>query len=196
MATAQESVAQQTIQVTGIVKDDAGEPLIGVSVYNAANRKQGTTTDIDGRYTLSVPASGKLTFSYVGFKTTTVDVSGRTHLDISLEPNSESLDELVVVGYGVVRKADLAGSVSVLDNKQFSAQPITQVSDALQGRVSGVNIVSDGLPGGTVRIRIRGANSINKSNDPLYVVDGLVRESGLDGINPEDIASMQILKDA
>ncbi len=196
VATAQESVAQQTIQVTGIVKDDAGEPLIGVSVYNAANRKQGTTTDIDGRYTLSVPASGKLTFSYVGFKTTTVDVSGRTHLDISLEPNSESLDELVVVGYGVVRKADLAGSVSVLDNKQFSAQPITQVSDALQGRVSGVNIVSDGLPGGTVRIRIRGANSINKSNDPLYVVDGLVRESGLDGINPEDIASMQILKDA
>ena len=101
-----------------------------------------------------------------------------------------------MVGYGTVRKADLAGSVSVLDSRNFKDQPITQVSDALQGRVAGVNVVSDGVPGGSVKIRIRGTNSINKSNDPLYVVDGMVRESGLEGINPEDIQSMQILKDA
>lgn len=182
--------------MTGTVTDESGEPLIGVSVFDAANRKTGTTTDIDGRYTINVPANGRLTFTYVGYTATTVNVNGRATVDVSLNSDSQNLDELVVVGYGTVRKADLAGSVSVLDNKQFSAQPITNVSDALQGRVSGVNIVSDGLPGGTTRIRIRGANSINKNNEPLYVVDGLVRESGLDGINPEDIASIQILKDA
>ena len=106
------------------------------------------------------------------------------------------MGEVVVVGYGTVRKADLAGSVAVLDNKSFKDQPITQASEALQGRVSGVNVVSSGVPGGAVKIRIRGNNSINKSNDPLYVVDGMVRESGLEGINPEDIKSMQVLKDA
>lgn len=102
----------------------------------------------------------------------------------------------MVIGYGAVKKADLAGSVSVMDNKAFRDQPITQASDALQGRMSGVNVVSDGIPGGSVKIRVRGTNSINKSNDPLYVVDGIVRESGLEGINPEDIQSMQVLKDA
>ena len=90
----------------------------------------------------------------------------------------------------------MAGSVAVLDNKNFKDQPITQVADALQGRVSGVHVENSGVPGGSVKIRIRGANSISKSNDPLYVVDGIVRESGLDGINPEDIRSMQVLKDA
>lgn len=188
--------AQQTITVTGTVTDESGEPLIGVSVYNASTHLVGATTDINGRYSIKVPTNGKLKFTYVGFKPLTVKTDGRNEVNVTMQTDSETLDELVVVGYGTVRKADLAGSVSVLDNKQFAAQPITQISDALQGRVAGVNIVSDGLPGGNVRIRIRGANSINKSNDPLYVVDGLVRESGLDGINPEDIASMQILKDA
>ena len=90
----------------------------------------------------------------------------------------------------------MAGAVAVLDNKSFKDQPITQVSDALQGRVSGVQVENSGVPGGSVKIRVRGSGSINKSNDPLYVVDGIVRESGLDGINPEDIQSMQVLKDA
>lgn len=113
-----------------------------------------------------------------------------------LKEDSQSLDEVVVVGYGTVRKADLAGSVAVLDNKAFKDQPITQVSDALQGRVSGVQVQNSGVPGGTVKIRVRGSGSINRSNDPLYVIDGIVRESGLTGLNPEDIQSMQILKDA
>lgn len=113
-----------------------------------------------------------------------------------LKEDNQSLDEVVVVGYGTVRKADLAGSVAVLDNKAFKDQPITQISDALQGRVSGVQVQSSGVPGGTVKIRVRGSGSINRSNDPLYVIDGIVRESGLTGLNPEDIQSMQILKDA
>ena len=109
---------------------------------------------------------------------------------------SQLLSDVVVIGYGTVKKADLAGSVAVMDNKAFKDQPITQASDALNGRMAGVNVVSDGIPGGSVKIRVRGSNSITKSNDPLYVVDGMVRESGLDGINPEDIQSMQVLKDA
>lgn len=113
-----------------------------------------------------------------------------------MKEDSQNLDELVVVGYGVVRKADLAGSVAVLDSKNFKDQPIVQVSDALQGRVSGVQVQNSGVPGGTVKIRVRGSGSINRSNDPLYVIDGIVRESGLTGLNPEDIRSMQVLKDA
>ena len=115
---------------------------------------------------------------------------------MTMKEDSQNLDEVVVVGYGTVRKADLAGSVSVLDNKAFKDQPIKQVSDALQGRVSGVQVQSSGVPGGTVKIRVRGSGSINRSNDPLYVIDGIVRESGLTGLNPDDIQSMQILKDA
>lgn len=190
------SVAQQTTKVNGVVSDMNGEPLIGVNVVQKGGTDNGTITDINGRFTLNVPSNATLVFSYIGYKTQEVAVNGQQTLNVKLSEDSETLDEVVVIGYGVVRKADLAGSVAVMDNKAFKDQPITQVSDALQGRVAGVNVVSDGIPGGSVKIRIRGNNSINKSNDPLYVVDGMVRESGLEGINPEDIQSMQILKDA
>ena len=125
-----------------------------------------------------------------------MSVSGQRNITVTLHEDSEALDEVVVIGYGAVRKADLAGSVAVMDNKQFKDQPVTRIEDALQGRVSGISVTSSGVPGGDLKIRVRGASSINKSNDPLYVVDGIVRESGLEGINPEDIQSMQILKDA
>jgi len=190
------SVTQQSSQVTGIVTDTNGEPLIGVNVVEKGSTGSGSVTDIDGRFTFNVRPDATLVFSYIGYKTLEVPVNGRRTINVKLQEDSETLDEVVVIGYGVVRKADLAGSVAVMDNKAFRDQPITQVSDALQGRVAGVNVVSDGIPGGSVKIRIRGSNSINKSNDPLYVVDGMVRESGLEGINPEDIQSMQILKDA
>lgn len=153
-------------------------------------------TDMDGRFTLSVPGNATLQISYIGYTTEEVVVNNQTKLNITLKEDSQNLDELVVVGYGVVRKADLAGSVAVLDSKSFKDQPIVQVSDALQGRVSGVQVQNSGVPGGTVKIRVRGSGSINRSNDPLYVIDGIVRESGLTGLNPEDIQSMQVLKDA
>lgn len=187
---------QQSNQVTGTVTDASGEPLIGVSVVQKGKSGAGAVTDINGRFTISVPENATLVVSYVGYKTQEVRVGGQRNIAITLSEDSETLDEVVVIGYGTVRKADLAGSVAVMDNKAFRDQPVTTVSDALQGRVAGVNVVSDGVPGGSVKIRIRGSNSINKSNDPLYVVDGMVRESGLEGINPEDIQSMQILKDA
>lgn len=190
--TESNQVAQGNL-VTGTVVDEQGEPLIGATV-----RVEGTntaaTTNIDGRFSIKANPGQTIVITYVGMKPFTVKVGSGPIEAVMTGDNA--LSEVVVVGYGTVRKADLAGAVSVLDGKAFQAQPITTVSEALQGRVSGVNIVSDGLPGGSTKIRIRGANSINKSNDPLYVVDGLVRESGLDGINPEDIASMQILKDA
>lgn len=188
----QSSVNQTAI--TGVVTDASGEPLIGVNVHVDGTNTV-TTTDFDGRYTIRASKGQKLVFSYVGYGQVTSKVGSAAVINVTMESDND-LDELVVVGYGTVRKADLAGAVSVLDDKAFAAQPITEVVDALQGRVSGVNIVNDGLPGGSVKIQIRGANSINKSNEPLYVVDGMVRESGLDGLNPEDIASMQILKDA
>ena len=189
----QTSVSQQLQNITGTVVDSSGEPLIGVNI-RVDGTTRGTVTDLNGQYEIRAAKGQTMTFSYVGYKKATVIVNNPV-INITLE-DQNALDEVVVVGYGTVRKADLAGSVSVLEGKAFQAQPITEVSQAIQGRVAGVNLVSDGLPGGSTKIRIRGSNSINKSNEPLYVVDGLVRESGLDGINSEDIASMQILKDA
>ena len=183
------TVAQgpQKSQVTGRIVDSNGEPLIGVSVVEKGNKSNGTVTNLDGEYTVNVSANSTLVVSYVGYKTQEVAVGGKRNVNVTLAEDAEMLNDVVVIGYGVVKKADLAGSVAVMDNKAFKDQPITQASDALNGRMSGVNVVSDGIPGGSVKIRVRGSNSITKSNDPLYVVDGMVRESGLDGINPEDI---------
>ena len=190
------SVNQQTSQVTGVVNDANGDPLIGVNVVEKGNTHNGAITDMDGKFVLNVSPNATLVFSYIGYKPVEVPVNGQRNITVTLHEDSEALDEVVGIGYGAVRKADLAGSVAVMDNKQFKDQPVTRIEDALQGRVSGISVTSSGVPGGDLKIRVRGASSINKSNDPLYVVDGIVRESGLEGINPEDIQSMQILKDA
>ena len=189
------SIQQQTITVSGVVMGSDGEPMMGVNVVEKGTTN-GTITDLDGKYTLNVGSNAVLQFSYIGYVSSDIAVNGQRTVNVTMKEDSQNLDEVVVVGYGTVRKADLAGSVSVLDNKAFKDQPIKQVSDALQGRVSGVQVQSSGVPGGTVKIRVRGSGSINRSNDPLYVIDGIVRESGLTGLNPDDIQSMQILKDA
>lgn len=190
------AVDQQTNRVTGVVRDADGEPMIGVSVLEKGSDRNGAVTDVNGRFTLNVPSDATLVCSYIGYKSAEVAVRGRQNLTVTMYEDAEALDELVVIGYGTVRKADLAGSVSVMDNKQFKDQPVTRIEDALQGRMSGISVMSSGVPGGDLKIRVRGASSINKSNDPLYVVDGIVRTSGLEGINPEDIQSIQVLKDA
>lgn len=190
------AVNQQVTKVTGTVVDGEGYPLIGVNVFEKGHQNNGAITNVDGNFTLNVSPNATLVFSYVGYKTQEVALNGRRNVQVKLVEDSEALDEVVVIGYGAVRKADLAGSVAVMDSKQFKDQPITRVEDALQGRVSGVSVMSSGVPGGDMKIRVRGTSSVNKSNDPLYVVDGIVRESGLEGISPEDIQSMQILKDA
>lgn len=186
---------QATKTITGTVRDAMG-PVPGANIV-VKGTTNGTITDLDGRFSLdNVPANAILQISYIGYLPQEIEVGNQSSFTIVLNEDNQALDEVVVIGYGSVRKADLAGSVSVLDSKSFKDQPITQVSDALQGRVSGVQVQSSGVPGGTVKIRVRGSGSINRSNDPLYVIDGIVRESGLTGLNPEDIQSMQILKDA
>lgn len=186
-------VNQQVTRAKGVVVDSHGEPIIGASVVEKGTTN-GMVTNIDGEFALDVKSGAILQISFVGYIAQEVKASG--NMKVVLKEDNEVLDEVVVIGYGVVRKADLAGSVAVMDNKQFKDQPITRVEDALQGRVSGVSVMSSGVPGGDMKIRVRGTSSVNKSNDPLYVVDGIVRESGLEGISPEDIQSMQILKDA
>ena len=188
-------IIEQSDICQGVVKDANGESIIGASVL-VKGTTNGSITGLDGDFSLrNVKKGDIIVVSYVGYQSQKIAWTGEP-LNIVLKEDAEVLDEVVVIGYGAVRKADMAGSVAVLDNKNFKDQLITQVADALQGRVSGVHVENSGVPGGSVKIRIRGANSISKSNDPLYVVDGIVRESGLDGINPEDIRSMQVLKDA
>lgn len=181
-------------KVTGVVSDTSGEPIIGASVVEKGT-SNGTITDLDGKFTIEVNAGATLNISYIGYKNQEVKVDRNgLSLKLTLKEDTETLDE--VVGYGTVRKADLAGSVAVMDNKSFKDQPVTRISEALQGRVSGVQVENSGVPGGDIRIRVRGANSVNLSNEPLYVVDGIVREGGLSGLNTDDIKSIQVLKDA
>ena len=187
---------QQNAQVSGRVVDATGEPLIGVSVVEKGNRTNGTVTDVDGNFSLRVAPKASLVVSYVGYKAQEVSVAGKNHVSVTLEEDAEMLNDVVVIGYGTVKKADLAGSVAVMDSKSFKDQPVARIEDALNGRMSGVQVMSSGVPGGSMKIRVRGTSSVNKSNDPLYVVDGIVRQTGLEGINPEDIQSIQVLKDA
>ena len=189
------TATQQQNSCTGTVKDASGEPIIGATV-RIEGKSGGTVTDLDGNFVLSNIAKGaKLTITYVGYKSQTITWSGAP-LNITLQDDSNMLEETVVIGYGTVKKADLAGSVAVMDNKSFKDQPVARIEDALNGRMSGVQVMSSGVPGGAMKIRVRGASSVNKSNDPLYVVDGIVRQTGLEGISPEDIQSIQVLKDA
>lgn len=188
------SINQTKGTVSGRITDNTGEGLVGVTIVVKGTKVRATTAP-NGNFSIKANAGQTLVISYIGYKRVEKKVTG-SKMNVELEAIDNTLNEAVVIGYGTVRKADLAGAVAVMDNKSFKDQPITQVSDALQGRVSGVQVISDGTPGGDVKIRIRGTNSINKSNEPLYVVDGMVRENGLDGLNPEDIQSLQILKDA
>lgn len=182
-------------KVRGHIVDEKGVPIMGATV-KINGSSEGTVSDVNGSYSLSVPLNSEITVSYVGFLSQQAKVGHKQEIDFTLHEDNKFIDEVIVIGYGTIRKADLAGSVSVMGNDAFSPQPLTVISDAFQGRMSGVQVTNTGGPGGNVKIRVRGAGSVNRSNDPLYVVDGMVREAGLEGMDPEDIASVQILKDA
>ncbi|WP_232064811.1 SusC/RagA family TonB-linked outer membrane protein [Rhodocytophaga rosea] len=182
--------------ISGKVTDDQGQNLPGVNVV-IKGTSQGTTTDVDGKYSLNAPdGNGTLVFSYIGFTTEEVPINNRATIDVSLMPDIQSLSEVVVVGYGTQRKTDVTGSLASISVKEFEAQPVTRVDQILQGRATGVQVTNaSGAPGGGVRIRVRGANSIFGDNNPLYVVDGYVG-ADFTTINPNDIESIQVLKDA
>ncbi|NJB87250.1 iron complex outermembrane receptor protein [Lewinella marina] len=196
-------VAQTT--VTGTITDqETGDPLIGASIL-AVGTSTGTITDFDGNYTLNVPAGvNELQYSYTGYATVNEAINGRTTIDLALQAG-ELLSEVVVVGYGSVKKEDLTGSVSTIEEETFNKGAIVSPTNLIAGKVAGVNISSgSGNPGEGPTVRIRGGTSINASNDPLYVIDGVpLSNDGVTGgrsplnfLNPDDIASMTVLKDA
>ena len=184
--------------VKGFVSDEHGESIIGATVVVKVHPKTGTVTDVDGKFTLKVEPRSILVISYIGYNPQETRVSRKTPFyNIILKEDNQLLEEVVVVGYGTVKKSDLTGSVSTVGTRSFESQPVTNVSQILQGRTSGVEVTStSGMPGSGAKVRIRGTTSINKSSDPLYVIDGIISSSGLDGLNPQDIQSMEILKDA
>lgn len=182
--------------IKGVINDEQGETIIGASVI-IKGEDTGTTSDMDGRFTLEAPEGAILVISYIGYHTQEVKVRKRSLLRVVLKEDNQLLDEVVVVGYGTVKKSDLTGSVSGVSNRQYKNQPVQRVENILQGRTPGVEVTAtSGMPGASMKVRVRGTTSINKSSDPLYVIDGIISSSGLDGINPSDIQSMEILKDA
>ena len=180
--------------IKGVINDEQGETIIGASVI-IKGEDTGTTSDMDGRFTLEAPEGAILVISYIGYHTQEVKVRKRSLLRVVLKEDNQLLDE--VVGYGTVKKSDLTGAVSGVSNRQYKNQPVQRVENILQGRTPGVEVTAtSGMPGASMKVRVRGTTSINKSSDPLYVIDGIISSSGLDGINPSDIQSMEILKDA
>ena len=182
--------------IKGVINDEQGETIIGASVI-IKGEDTGTTSDMDGRFTLEAPEGAILVISYIGYHTQEVKVRKRSLLRVVLKEDNQLLDEVVVVGYGTVKKSDLTGAVSGVSNRQYKNQPVQRVENILQGRTPGVEVTAtSGMPGASMKVRVRGTTSINKSSDPLYVIDGIISSSGSDGINPSDIQSMEILKDA
>ena len=189
-------VQNQAVTVTGKVTSENGDALPGVSVIEKGTNN-GTVTDTEGRYTFSVSsANATLVFSFIGYANQEMPLNGRTTVDVSLTEDVVALGEVVVVGYGTQRKTDLTGAVASIPTAEIRQFPMARVDQALQGRSSGVYVLNtDASPGGNTMIRIRGLNSINGGNEPLVVIDGL-QGGNLNSLNPQDIASIEILKDA
>jgi TonB-linked SusC/RagA family outer membrane protein len=186
----------QNISVTGTVKDKTGETLIGVSVMERGTTN-GTVSDIDGNYSLSVAGNATLEFSYVGYVKQSLAVQGKTHLDVTLEEDTKALEEVVVIGYGTARRSDVTGSISSITGTKINEMPSANISQALQGRISGVEMgQTSSKPGAEMQIRIRGTRSLTASNDPLVVLDGIPFAGSIGDIDPNVVKSIDILKDA
>ncbi len=189
-----ERAAQET--VTGTVVDDAGMPLPGVSIIEKGT-SNGTVTDVDGKFTINVASSESiLMFSFIGMQSVEEPVGERRVIDLQMETDTQGLDEVVVVGYGTVKKSDLTGSVGVVGAEELLKAPVANALQGLKGKVAGVNVfLNSGSPSSSPRVLIRGLGTINSSSQPLYVVDGVVMEN-IEFLNPNDIESMEVLKDA
>lgn len=185
----------QQITVTGTVTDTEGGPLIGATVL-AGDSGHGASVDLDGNYTIKTNPQGTLTFSYVGYEPVTVQVDGRNTIDVSMHPTAATaLDELVVVGYGSMKKNDLTGAVGSMSGKDIKDVPVNNIGSAMQGRLAGVNIIDSPVPGDNVNIKIRGLGSINNC-DPLLVIDGVPTDLPLNALNAQDVERIDVLKDA
>ena len=186
---------QQTKLVNGVILDETGTPVIGVSVFERGTAN-GTITNFDGEFSLPVGLNASLQISYIGYVTQTVVVGNRTSFNIRLIEDSQALEEVVVIGYGTVKKRDLTGSVASVSSDKLQSNPVSDVAQALQGHLPGVSVTSqDGRPGAGVSIRVRGGGSITQSNEPLFVVDGFP-VSDISDIPADQITSIDVLKDA
>lgn len=186
----------QNITVKGIVKDNLGESVIGANVTEKGTTN-GMITDLDGNFSLTVQKNATLVISYIGYVTQEIAIKGNTNLNIILKEDSKALEEVVVIGYGTARKSDVTGSIASIGGDKLQEMPSTNITYALQNRVAGVDMTqTSSQPGATMQIRIRGTRSLTASNDPLVVLDGIPFMGNLSDINPGDIKSMDILKDA
>jgi TonB-linked SusC/RagA family outer membrane protein len=193
---AMETQQQQTIMVKGRVLDTGNDPIPGVNVFEKDNLSNGTITNIDGEYQLELSnADAQLVFSFVGFESQTIQVAGKTTINITMVDEAIDMDEVVVVGYGTMRKSDLTGAVASVSTDDLNSLPVPSVGNALQGKATGVQVIDNGTPGSDPTFRIRGLGTIN-NNNPLYVIDGIPTDGGLNQLNTNDIESIQILKDA
>ena len=186
----------QSITVKGTVLDSAGEAVIGASVVEKGNPSNGTITDFDGKFTLAVSKGKRIVISFVGYETQEVDAVTGKELTITLQDDSQALEEVVVLGYSSRARKDLTGSVGSVSGVKIAAVPVTSAAVALQGKIAGVQVTTvDGAPGADINIRVRGGTSVTQSNDPLYIVDGF-QVDNINDIPPTDIASIDVLKDA
>lgn len=186
------SVWAQSIQLTGTVTDASNEPIIGASVVEKGTTN-GVITDFEGNFTINVSAKATIVISYVGFQTQEIALNGRNHIKTILKEDTEVLDEVVVVGYGTMKKSDMTGAISSVDMEELVKRTTTNPAEALQGKIAGVNIMkSGGNAGAGVQIKIRGVKSFG-DNQPLYIIDGFPGD--IENVNPQDIQSMEILKD-
>lgn len=188
------SLLAQDIKVQGVVKDQTGETVIGATVMQKGT-SNGTVTDIDGSFSLTVPPNATLTISYIGFATQDVAVNGKTDFLIVLKDDSQILSEVVVVGYGTMRKSDLTGAIGSLGAKDMQDSPVSNIGQAIQGKIAGLQVVDAGKPGDNVSLKIRGMGSINNC-DPLVVIDGVPTDLGLNSLNMADVERLDVLKDA
>ena len=190
------AIFAQSIAIKGEVRDANKEPIIGANVL-VKGTTNGTITDLEGGFSLQVPANSTLVVTYVGYQKKEIPVDGRKQFNIVLEEDSKSLDEVIVVGYGTARKSDVTGSIASVQGGVLREVPAANISYALQSRIAGVDMTqTSSKPGANMQIRIRGTRSLTASNDPLIVLDGIPFMGNLSDINPSDIKSMDILKDA
>ena len=183
-------------QTKGTVTDATGEPVIGATVMEKGNPKNATVTDFDGNFSLKVSGNNPIVISYVGMKTQTIDVKGKSEINVKMEDDNTTLNDVVVIGYGTVRKKDLTGSVASLSSDKVAAIPVSNVGEAMTGKLAGVNITTtEGAPDADVKIRVRGGGSLSQDNSPLYIVDGFP-VSSISDIAPSEIESIDVLKDA
>lgn len=191
------STQQNTRKITGIIKDQSGEPVIGANIVEKGTTN-GTITDIDGQYSLEVGSNSILVVSYIGYITQEIPVGKNNTLDVLLREDTETLDEVIVIGYGTTKRKDFTGSVSSvkLENSPIALSPNLNALESLKGNVSGLDIGATNSAGGEPSMQMRGQKSISGSNDPLIVVDGVIFMGSINDINPNDIASYDVLKDA